>query len=248
MEKKAEILQRDLVRLKRMVDYALCRSCLRAYILRYFGQKAEPDCHSCSNCSRQWEEKDVSVPAVSVLRLLHSLPCSYGMKMITDLLKGANTEKIRNAGLNRIPGYGALEDWPRAKVENLLEGLADYGWIEKTGDQYPVIQAAQCFYEAVREKKPVLIRSEQEKAGRALRTETDLDQDLFDDLRRVRMDLARRAGIPPYIIFNDKTLRQLSRIKPKTKEEMLEVQGIGEAKFKTYGSVFLEAIEKHEKK
>ena len=247
-QNREELIQRDLVRLKRMVDYALCRSCLRGYILRYFGQKAEASCHSCSSCCRKWEEKDVTEAASHVLQLLNSLPCSYGMKMTTDLLKGASTEKIRSAGLARTAGYGSLKDWPRTEVENLLEGLADYGWLEKTGDQYPVIQAAECFYEAAEEKKPILIRAEQEKEGRAVQTQTSLDQDLFDHLRKVRMGLARSAGIPPYIIFNDKTLRQLARIKPKTKEEMLQVQGIGQAKFSTYGPVFLEAIETFEKK
>ncbi|MCF0245503.1 MAG: DNA helicase RecQ [Ileibacterium sp.] len=245
---RMEAIQRDLAKLRRMVEYCTTRGCLRSSILHYFAQKAQPSCGSCSNCLRKWDELDVTTAAKHVFTLMTSLPCSYGIKMTVDLLKGSRTEKIRSSRLNQVKGYGNLEQMSKAEIETLLDGLLDAGYLEKTGDQYPVLQPASPLFQAVESGEKIMIRTDEEVVFAPVQTARTLNQGLYEHLVKTRWSMARAAGIPPYHIFNDKTLREMARLKPADKDQMLHVSGVGEVKLKVYGEAFLKAIQEYQNK
>lgn len=263
--------------LSQMEGYCRTTDCLRAYILRYFGEDgrdregASPapavarGCGNCSNCLTPFEADDVTEAARAIMRFVSRHPGRFGKALIADVLHGANTERIRSLRLDSDSEYGKLAELPIARVRDTVEQLIGSGYLTVSMGQYPVIGMGDLGLAALNSPEEFAFSIKRRKRGRAgserarravdlLRDEAALDSkprvgddaELFERLRALRRELAEWRDVPPYIVCSDKTLRGLCRQRPATREELLEVSGIGERKADEFGEAFLKAIAEFE--
>lgn len=263
--------------LSQMEGYCRTTDCLRAYILRYFGEDgrdregASPapagarGCGNCSNCLTSFEADDVTEAARAIMRFVSRHPGRFGKALIADVLHGANTERIRSLRLDGDSEYGKLAELPIARVRDTVEQLIGSGYLTVPMGQYPVIGMGDLGLAALNSPEEFAFSIKRRKRGRAgserarravdlLRDEAALDSkprigddaELFERLRALRRELAEWREVPPYIVCSDKTLRGLCRRRPATREELLEVSGIGERKADEFGEAFLKAISEFE--
>lgn len=255
--------------LEAMCGYCLTTGCLRSYILRYFGEDgaegaasltdAQPATRCCSNCDGGIEAVDVTELARSVLRCVHEMRGKFGKGMVADVLRGANTQKVREFGLDRLSNYGAA-DASAAKIKEVVELLAAEDMLQISEGKFPLVGLGPRFREAgapdfhLAIKRVVRKRSvaKPEPGGAAYgssgsagasRIEGVDEGRLFMRLREVRKRLADEAGVPPYIVFSDATLHDMGRKVPLSDEEFLEVSGVGQTKLARYGRAFMDEIE-----
>lgn len=263
--------------LSQMEGYCRTTDCLRAYILRYFGEDerdregASPapagarGCGNCSNCLTPFEADDVTEAARAIMRFVSQHPGRFGKALIADVLHGANTERIRSLRLDSDSEYGKLAELPIARVRDTVEQLIGSGYLTVSMGQYPVIGMGDLGLAALNSPEEFAFSIKRRKRGRAgserarravdlLRDEAALDSkprigddaELFERLRALRRELAEWRDVPPYIVCGDKTLRGLCRQRPATREDLLEVSGIGERKADEFGEAFLRAISEFE--
>lgn len=263
--------------LSQMEGYCRTTDCLRAYILRYFGEDerdregASPapagarGCGNCSNCLTPFEADDVTEAARAIMRFVSRNPGCFGKALIADVLHGANTERIRSLRLDSDSEYGKLAELPIARVRDTVEQLIGSGYLTVSMGQYPVIGMGDLGLAALSSSEEFAFSIKRRKRGRAgserarravdlLRDEAALDSkprigddaELFERLRALRRELAEWRDVPPYIVCSDKTLRGLCRQRPATREDLLEVSGIGERKADEFGEAFLKAIAEFE--
>lgn len=263
--------------LSQMEGYCRTTDCLRAYILRYFGEDERDregacpapagarGCGNCSNCLTSFEADDVTEAARAIMRFVSRHPGRFGKALIADVLHGANTERIRSLRLDSDSEYGKLAELPIARVRDTVEQLIGSGYLTVSMGQYPVIGMGDLGLEALNSPEEFAFSIKRRKRGRAgserarravdlLRDEAALDSkprigddaELFERLRALRRELAEWRDVPPYIVCSDKTLRGLCRQRPATREELLEVSGIGERKADEFGEAFLKAIAEFE--
>lgn len=245
------IRERERERLKKMTFYCFTNECLREYILRYFGEFGKNYCGNCSNCLTQFEEKDVSAIARNLVGCVKEARRSYGMTVVIDTVRGSKSAKIRSTGMDRSPYYGSCSEEPVFKLRQILNHLLLQGFLILTDAQYPVLELTENSMEVL-DGKPVWMKVAKEQPGKAAGKEPkslkalpeggEVDRNLFEKLRSLRMEIAKREKVPPYIVFSDKTLLQMCRLRPRSKEEMLSVSGVGEMKYDKYGEAFLEAL------
>lgn len=263
--------------LSQMEGYCRTTDCLRAYILRYFGEDgrdregASPapagarGCGNCSNCLTSFEADDVTEAARAIMRFVSQHPGRFGKALIADVLHGANTERIRSLRLDSDSEYGKLAELPIARVRDTVEQLIGSGYLTVSMGQYPVIGMGDLGLAALNSPEEFAFSIKRRKRGRAgserARRAVDLlrdeaafdskprigdDSELFERLRALRRELAEWRDVPPYIVCSDKTLRGLCRQRPATREDLLEVSGIGERKADEFGEAFLKAISEFE--
>ena len=251
-ETAALIREREKERLKKMTFYCFTNDCLRAYILRYFGEYGDNYCGNCSNCLTQFEDRDVSETARMIIGCVDSAPREYGMTVIVDTVHGSKNQKIARTGMERNPWYGKGSQIPVFQLRQVMNHLIWHGYLTLTEDEYPVLRLTGegC---RVLEGEPVVMKVPKERpktkdaAGKKSKGKLpaavgDADPDLFARLRQRRMEIAKREKVPPYIVFTDKTLVQMCILHPSTPREMLKVSGVGEAKLEKYGEEFLEVL------
>lgn len=263
--------------LSQMEGYCRTTDCLRAYILRYFGEDGRDregggpapagarGCGNCSNCLTPFEADDVTEAARAIMRFVSRNPGRFGKALIADALHGANTERIRSLRLDSDSEYGKLAELPIARVRDTVEQLIGSGYLTVSMGQYPVIGMGDLGLAALNSPEEFAFSIKRRKRGRAgserARRAVDLlrdeaafdskprigdDSELFERLRALRRELAEWRDVPPYIVCSDKTLRGLCRQRPATREELLEVSGIGERKADEFGEAFLKAIAEFE--
>lgn len=261
--------------LTQMEGYCQTMGCLREYILRYFGDEdaaraaasTERGCGNCSNCLTEYESEDVTDIALAAIRLVCGCDGRFGKTLIADALHGANTERIRQCGLDGADGYGAVANEPVGRIKDVLGQLVGRGYLVQSQGQYPTIGLGPRAVEALCEgagatfsfsikrrgtKRAGSMRARRavdllrEESARDARPRVGDDAELFEGLRALRRDLAAEREVPPYIICSDATLRGLCRKRPSTREELLDVTGIGEKKADAFGEVFLQAIAEFE--
>ena len=260
-------MRRDWERLRQMTFYCFTNECLRDYILRYFGEYTSNYCGNCSNCLSQFETVDVTEIAHNILGCVKSSRQRYGVTVILDTVHGANTAKIRNYRMNENPHYATLSKVPAYKLRQVMNQLQLLGYLVVTTDDYAIVKLTGKSEAVLDGSESVVMKmaKESERPEKAARDKkakgknrrqsmaadfhakefTDMEEKLFEQLRILRKEIAREEGVPPYIVFSDKTLVHLCIRKPKTKEELLEVSGIGAFKAEKYGGRFLECIGKN---
>lgn len=248
-EKTAELLrERDLQRLKQMTIYCRIRSCLRQHILRYFGELAPDYCGACHNCLHNFEEVDISVEARAILRCVMDTGQSFGIGLITEVLCGADTEKVRKYRMDRENTYGLLRNLTQAEVRERIRFLVDEGVLVFTSGPYPVLQLGDRAETVWEETPAFFMRTEKrerpaEKQRTAKPTELDGEaEERFNRLRILRAQLARRQGVPAYVVFSDKTLREIALQRPGTMQELRAVSGVGDSRAARYGKAILEIV------
>lgn len=246
------IRQRDLARLHSMEYYCKTTGCLRNYILNYFGEKTYEPCDNCGNCHREYKEVDMTAEAKWIANCVYETRGRYGLNIVIGTLLGANRAKLREVGATSYKTYGALSSCSEAEIRTLINHMIQEGYLYQTDDRYSVLRMGTEIDKLRAEDTKVIVRTCEEKdtttgrtrSARARSTDvlTSAGYDLFDKLRALRLEIAREEAMPPYIIFSDKTLIDMCAKLPHNKDEMLNVNGVGENKFSKYGQRFIDEI------
>ena len=248
--------ERDRERLKKMTYYCFTNDCLRDYILRYFGEYKENYCGNCSNCLTGFETVDVTDIAKAMIGCTETSRQRYGANVIMDTLHGANTAKIRNYGMNENPHYAVLSKVPVYRLRQVMNHLLLKEYLSVTNDEYAIVKLTQKAGAVLNEEETILMKMAKEEAAvsegkesrktkKSSSSALDLskaEEELFETLRSLRLKIAKEEKVPPYIVFSDKTLIHMSVQKPKNREEMLLVSGVGAFKYDKYGERFLEIL------
>ena len=244
---RAKLQAKEKERLKSMTFYCTISGCLRHYMLKYFGEQSEGYCGNCSNCLSQYEEQDIKQDALQVVACIKSSGERFGRTMITDILRGSANAKIKSYHLDHNESYGLLKKHSKAYIYQMMDDLLYQGVLKQSQDGYAIISVGDD--SILHQDRPYLMKIMQEqKHSIPKKQETIVDQTLFESLRECRMELAKKAHVPPYIIFSDKTLHDMSVKQPVNKEEMLMISGVGEVKYQRYGKAFLGVIQQYKTK
>ena len=248
-----QIKHQDASRLQAMEEYCMTTSCLRNYILEYFGEKTEAPCGNCGNCQKEFLEIDMTADAKWVIKCILEMHERYGIATVTGTLLGSKRARLKEIGADSYSSYGALKERSEGDLRLLLRQMVSLGYLIQTEGEYSVLKLGdiEAFQDKnvnitikkFEEKPPVPSRSQRSasssgKAGQTARERTDL----FEKLRLLRLQIAKEEAVPPYIVFTDKTLVDMCDKLPKTEAEMLDVSGVGQNKLKKYGKRFLEEI------
>lgn len=249
-ETAAAVREQERARLKAMTFYCHTSDCLRQYILRYFGEKGEAFCGNCSSCNGEYEVEDITVEAQKILSCVKRAEERYGIKMIVDILRGSEGERILRLGLNRLTTHGIMKDVKEARLRDIIHALVLQGYLQVTDDQYPVLKLTRkaggvLFHgEAVQMKLVEKRQKESRKKPQAQQSEV-ADTELLQRLKKLRFSIASEQNVPSYVVFTNAALADLCRRMPTTPEQMLEVSGVGKVKLERYGERFLDEIRKY---
>lgn len=223
-----------------MINYSYTDSCLRNYILEYFGEDNPPaECNNCSNCNDNQEIKDITVKAQKILSCIYRMNERYGITKTAKVLSGSKSKAILELDLNELSTYGIMPEYTIKEIKNLIKFLVAEGYIYLTEGKYSVTKLTDKAYSVLQDEKKVkrIVRKETEKISE--------DNELFDILRRLRKEIAAEERVAPFVIFHDSTLQDMVEKLPSNKEEMMKVSGMGKIKFKKYGFQFLEKINQY---
>ena len=249
------IRQRDIRRLQTMEGYCKTTGCLRNYILEYFGEKTSGPCDNCGNCHREYHEVDMTAEAKWVVNCVAETRGRYGLTIVLGTLMGAKRARLRELRTDQYKSYGALSGHSEAELRTLISQMTEMGYLYQTQEKYSVLKLGnitplkdantrvimRTYEEKEPDKKKKIQKAVRKRSTDAL---TSAGYDLFEVLRKLRLEIAKEESMPPYIIFSDKTLIDMCVKKPSDEEEMLNVSGGGENKLKKYGQRFLEEIQK----
>ena len=244
-----------------MVGYCRTTDCLHAYMTRYFGEtagaaaKTDGKCvGGCANCEHTFETIDVTDIARAVSRCVHDVNQHVGSGKIVKVLRGSKAQDLSYLNPESLPSFGMLDEVPEARIRDVLSQMATDGFLTIAEGRLPIVGFGPRAAETVASEFHYDIKKIKRADARARRTPDvstpavgsyvpdDGDEALFQKLRALRLDIARELGKPPYIVFSDKTLRDMVRVKPITDDQFLAVNGVGESKLKQYGERFMAAI------
>lgn len=226
--------QKEYEKLKAMTEYVYIESCLQQYILNYFGETSSP-CNRCGNCLDDREIVEVTTEAQMVLSCLKRMGENYGKQMLMKVLAGSKEQKLQALGFGHLSTYGLMKNQSQKETMQLIEYLISNGYLLTINGEYPVLKVTERGIQVLKGQESVY-RKEPKKVQQLSDEETDT---LFEVLRELRTDLASEAGVPPYVVFSDSTLKEMSRIRPSSRLEMLQIKGVGQSKLDKYGEAFI---------
>jgi len=226
----------DYQKLQEMIDYCHTSHCLRQYILTYFGDtNVAATCSNCFNCSDDSELVDITVQAQKIFSCIWRMREQYGLTIVAEVLKGSQNKKLLQLGFNSLSTYGLLSNYTIPEIKNIINGLIAEGYLAMTQGEYPVLKLKDNANPVLKGQARVYQKMRREKQAR-------VDDNLFQMLRQLRKDIAGREKLPPYMIFSDKTLQEMSQCCPTDEQGLLAVSGVGEFKLQRYGVEFLQTI------
>lgn len=244
-----------------MVGYCRTTDCLHAYMTRYFGEtagaaaKTDGKCvGGCANCEHTFETIDVTDIARAISRCVHDVNQHVGSGKIVKVLRGSKAQDLSYLNPESLLSFSMLDEVPEARIRDVLSQMATDGFLTIAEGRLPIVGFGPRAAETVAPEFHYDIKKIKRADARARRTPDvstpavgsyvpdDGDEALFQKLRALRLDIARELGKPPYIVFSDKTLRDMVRVKPITDDQFLAVNGVGESKLKQYGERFMAAI------
>jgi len=260
-----ELQEHNLELLKQMTFYATCNDCLRRRLLAYFGEQSAA-CGNCSNCLTEYKEIDVTTEAQKIVSCVFRLKqrgrC-FGKTMLIDILRGSKNEKIRRFGFDSLSTWGIMQDISARRIRLIIDFLIDEGYLISLDDEYPVVALGntnELFKEGQRvlmklpeeQKKisrqknlPLSAESADKKQSDAQNSSAEIDEELFEILRKHRKEIAAKEAVPAYIIFSDASLKDMSRKKPVSPAQFSAISGVGSVKLEKYGEDFVSLIKKY---
>ncbi|MDG2980227.1 DNA helicase RecQ [Latilactobacillus curvatus] len=228
--------QQEYAKLQEMTQYANTQQCLQQYIVNYFDDDCEA-CGRCSNCLDTREEQDITIDVQKVLSCVKRMDERFGKVLVAQVLTGSKNQKIMQFRFDELPTYGLMRGDSQKEISGLIDYLVASGYLQASGGQYPVLQITAAGV-AVLKGQAKVTRKMAVKVQKTLPE----DNELFEQLRELRRDLAEEQGVPPFVIFSDKTLYSMCEIMPTSLTEMLDVKGVGENKLEKYGEQFLDIL------
>lgn len=236
-------------KLNDIIDYCNTDKCLRKYILEYFDEVPTFDnCNNCSNCLSEIETTDITIDSKKILSCIKRMNQRFGSGLVTDVLKGSKSAKIKSFGFDNLSTYGIMSEYSKDTIKDLIYFLITEGYINSVGDKYPILVLDKSANEVLFGDKQVCIKRKIEKVvtkSVSAKDDLDYDENLFEILRNIRRQIAEANSIPPFIVFTDVSLKEMSTYFPVNVESMLHISGVGVNKLEKYGNVFIDAINKY---
>ncbi|MFJ9291892.1 DNA helicase RecQ [Bacillus halotolerans] len=229
--------KQDLKKLRQMVDYCHTEDCLQRFILMYFGETEPEACGQCGNCTDTRTAHDVTREAQMVLSCIIRMNERFGKTMVAQVLAGSKNKKVLENGFSSLSTYGILKHQSVGEISDFIEFLIADDFIRMSDGTFPTL--------FVSGKGRNVLRGELSVARKeALKAEAITENDeLFERLRTLRKHIAAEQGVPPFVVFSDQTLKDMSGKQPVNDEEFLSIKGVGEQKRAKYGRLFLEEIQ-----
>ena len=229
--------QKEYEKLKAMTEYVYIEDCLQKYILAYFGEDGVA-CERCGNCLDDRELIDVTKETQMVLSCIKRMGENYGKQMLMKVLAGSKEQKVKNFGFDRLSTYGLLKKYAQKDILQLIEFLISGGYLLSVSGEYPVLKVTESGIAVLTGKKQVF----KKEPKKVVQLSDEAADSLFEALRELRTDLASEAGVPPYVVFSDSTLKEMSQQRPQNRLAFLEIKGVGQSKLDKYGEAFLAVI------
>jgi ATP-dependent DNA helicase RecQ len=238
-----------------MVGFCETAACRRSVLLKYFGQPADDRCGNCDTCLHPVETWDATEAAQKVMSAVHRTGQRWGQSHIISVLLGEETEKVVRSGHQRLPTFGvgqnrSANEW-RSVIRQLVAqdllrvDVTGYGGLRLAPACGPVLKGEQDVHLRV-DPDPPKARSRKGRATQPVLETTPAGQNRFEDLRALRLELAREQGVPPYVIFSDRTLTEMAERVPVTLDDLLAIAGVGAVKLERYGQAFLDRLAQSE--
>jgi len=258
IDSERELKARDRERLKIMSNYCHTSTCLRQYIINYFGEEVRDSCDNCSNCKTEFEEIDITVQAQKIISCVIKTRERFGTNMIIDILRGSKNKRILNLGLDKISTYDIMTETD-AFAKEVANFLILNNYLYTTNDEFPILKLGKFAGRFLKEKEAISMKVV--KFDKAIANDMSIDKkvssksknkktvdlhsvdaNLLSSLKALRLSLATEQKVPAFLIFSDSTLIDMCIKMPQTEEEFLEVSGVGKQKLERYGTKFLEII------
>ncbi|EES48263.1 DNA helicase RecQ [Clostridium botulinum] len=225
-------------KLNEMTDFVYSNECYRKYILDYFGEVYDHNCNNCSNCLNEGELVDKTIDAQKVLSCIYRMKNKFGSGMLVDVLRGSKNKKVIQFNFNELSTYGIMKDYSNDELKNFINTLISHRYISVVNGTYPVLGLNQRSMSVLKSEEKVVFKEFKiEKKARE-------DNELYSILKEIRKEISVENGVPPYVIFGDATLKEMTVKYPVNKEQMLNISGVGEIKYKKYGEIFENEIKK----
>ena len=226
----------ELVKLQSMIDYCHTEVCLQKFIITYFGEMDAVRCGRCANCTDTRESSDVTEDVQKVLSCVIRMGQRFGKTMIAQVLTGSRNKKVLEFGFNKLSTYGIMKNRSAKDVSDFIEFIISESYLGVENGQFPTIYVSEQGKDILTGKVNVF------RKVSLVTKQITKDSPLFEQLRALRRQLAQDAGIPPFVVFSDKTLQDMVVKMPMTEEAFLEVNGVGQAKLERYGEAFMKEI------
>lgn len=238
-----EAKQGEYRKLQAMINYCHTHSCLTSFILDYFNDHSTggETCGRCSNCLHRQERVDLTEESQMILSCVKRMGERFGVGMTAKVLKGSKDRKITDFRLNKISTYGLLSAYTEKELTEWIHFLVAEQLLATAEGKFPTLKLNPNSVAVLKGERAVWMYTAPIPSNQY---DTDYKEDLFAALRKLRKEMADERNVPPYVLFSDATLKELSRYFPDTKEDMLTIKGVGERKFEQYGQVFLDEIKK----
>ena len=250
-ENQAEIVYRkDMDRLKYMTFYSTLTTCLRSYMLQYFGERASDECGNCSSCLGEFEIRDITVDAqkiISCVYRVHQRGRDYGKTMIAEILKGSSNERLFSLGLNTLSTYGIMSESLGRVIRSEIDYLIQEDYLLATEEEFPVLRLTAKSADILKGNTTLTMRMpkalpKKSKTNYDREKEYYAESGLYAELKNLRKELAAEEKVPAYIVFSDATLRDMCRKLPTYIGRFYEVSGVGKRKAEKYGEQFCKVI------
>ena len=230
--------ENELSKLQTMINLVYTQDCYRKFILNYFGEAYDDKCNNCSNCEAPGELVDKSVDAQKVISCVYRMNQRFGIGMVVDVLRGSKNKKVYELRFDELSTYGIVKNYTKDTLTEFINMLISHGFLNYKGE-YPVLTLNQLSMEIVKGERKVFVK---EQVVKKIKIE---ENELFTILKELRMDISREEKIPPYMIFGDATLKEISNRMPITKEQFLDISGVGNSKLNKYGEKFMSKIKEY---
>lgn len=251
LDQVEDLVIRQQIKIKTDKMYALCttQKCRRKELLAYFGEQASfSTCGSCDNCVDDVEMINGTIIAQKILSCVFRLNQNFGIRTVTDVLRGSKQQTILSRGFDRLSTYGLLTELSEKEVRYYIESLIHHGLLVQTPGDYPVLQWTEATKKVIKGQEQVLFRKKIFKESKSKEAQVlNYHGPLFTDLKQLRWQTAQEEGIPPYVVFSDRSLQEMATYFPKNQKEFAGINGVGPIKWMKYGEKFLEKIMEHER-
>ena len=236
--------------LNTMITYCKTGSCLRKTILNYFDEIPEwTECDHCSNCDGEMVKTDVTVECQKILSCIFRMNQTYGTGLVTDVLRGKATSRIKQMHFDDLSTYGIMKEYTEGDIKDIISIMISEGYLHLGGDQYPILQFTpktnDLLKATVRLTITKSLKEEPKNTKKSVENIENYDTGLFELLRELRRGIAQELGKPPFVVFSDRSLIDMAAKFPISDEEFLAIHGVGEAKLEEYGEAFLTVIQNY---
>jgi ATP-dependent DNA helicase RecQ len=260
LERNGELNEASQTLIRGMERYATGIGCRHRHLSEYFGDRYAPAADGCGACDYCLDELETVTTPVVLARQILSCVARVGQRLgathVANVLRGHASDQVLARGHDKLSTFGLLPSASVAEIRGYIEQLTGVGLLQQIGEEYPVLALTASGVALLKDEHscPDLTlarqrppRKDKKRAASRVEAESwhEVDRDLFERLRAVRLDVARARGVPPYVIFHDATLREMARLRPTTLSGLLEVKGVGARKADDLGELFMAAIRSH---